>query len=152
MKLKDRLQEVMDAMGWDQAQLREVSGMSSSVVSQWLGANHGKGVHSIGDLGAAIAIERASGFNALWVAKGKPPKMAPVPRWAGTRHTAAEPTPAYGAAADDAGALRHIAARLQALRPEQRDAAAAVLSAWAREGGSAAMLPALRALLQPGRP
>lgn len=73
--LKERLEEVMDAMKWAHGDLVRVAGVSSSVVSQWLG----KGSKEIKSIGATVAAERievASGFAALWVAKGLGPKMA----------------------------------------------------------------------------
>jgi transcriptional regulator with XRE-family HTH domain len=73
--LKDRLREVMEAMAWTHRELMRVSGQSSSVVSQWLGSST-KEIKTIGKLEAAQAIERASGYSALWVAKGMGPKMA----------------------------------------------------------------------------
>lgn len=76
--LVDRLQEVMAAMRWTHADLVRVSGESSSVVSQWLG-NGSKTIKSIGSLRAAMNIERASGFSALWVAKGDGPKRLSRP-------------------------------------------------------------------------
>jgi transcriptional regulator with XRE-family HTH domain len=74
--LEDRLREVMAAMGWTRNDLKRVSGMSSSVVSQWLGQGS-KPIHSMGRIEAATAIERASGFSATWIAKGIGPKRAP---------------------------------------------------------------------------
>lgn len=71
--LQDRLAEVMAATGWGHADLMRVTGQSSSVVSQWLGKGS-KIIQSIGKMEAAEAIERGSGFSALWVAKGIGPK------------------------------------------------------------------------------
>lgn len=65
----------MAAKGWEHADLVKHSGESSSVVSQWLGKGS-KEIKSIGKLEAALNIEAASGYSALWVAKGKGPKMA----------------------------------------------------------------------------
>lgn len=50
--LIQRLEEVMREMGWEQADLRRVSGQSSSTVSQWLG-NSSKLIKSIGKMEAA---------------------------------------------------------------------------------------------------
>jgi len=71
--LKNRLAEVMTAMEWQHMDLVKISGQSSSVVSQWLG-NGSKEIKSIGKMEAAERIEQASGFSALWVAKGLGPK------------------------------------------------------------------------------
>lgn len=73
--LKDRLLEVMAATGWTERDLIRVSGQSRSAVGQWLGKSK-KEIKTIGRLEAVQAIERESGFSALWVAKGVEPKMA----------------------------------------------------------------------------
>lgn len=75
--LEERLGEVMEAMGWAHADLMRVTGQSSSVVSQWLGKGS-KPIKSIGKIEAAEAIERESGFSALWVARGIGPKRRVV--------------------------------------------------------------------------
>ena len=72
--LQDRLAEIMRAMNWQHADLVRVSGQSSSVVSQWRGKSS-KLIKSIGSLDAAQRIEAASGYCALWVAKGQGPKI-----------------------------------------------------------------------------
>jgi hypothetical protein len=72
--LQERLTEVMAAMHWEHADLVRVSGQSSSVVSQWRGKSS-KLIKSIGNMAAAQRIEAASGFCALWVAKGEGPKL-----------------------------------------------------------------------------
>lgn len=63
----------MLAMGWGHSDLVRVSGESSSVVSQWLGKSS-KTIKSIGSIRAALNIERASGYSALWVSRGEGPK------------------------------------------------------------------------------
>lgn len=63
----------MTELGWDHSALVRVSGQSSSVVSQWLGKGS-KPIHSIGKMEAAERIEQASGYCALWIAKGKGPE------------------------------------------------------------------------------
>lgn len=68
----------MAAKRWKRPDLVRASGESSSVVSQWLGKGS-KTIKSIGKLEAAEALERASGFAALWIAKGKGPKFPPAP-------------------------------------------------------------------------
>ena len=76
--LIERLHEVMQTESWDHAKLMEVSGQSSSVVSQWLGKGS-KVIKTIGKLEAAQGIEAASRFAALWVAKGVGPKFKAEP-------------------------------------------------------------------------
>lgn len=76
--LKNRLAEVMAAMKWQHLDLVKISGQSSSVVSQWLG-NGSKEIKTIGKMEAAERIEQASGFSALWVAKGLGPKHVSEP-------------------------------------------------------------------------
>ena len=84
--LKDRLEAVMAKMDWKYADLQRVSGQSSSVVSQWLGRGS-KLIKTIGKMEAAEKIEQASGFAALWIAKGVGPRMA-----AGADQRVGEPT------------------------------------------------------------
>lgn len=74
----------MSAMNWEHADLMRVSGQSSSVVSQWRGVGRGKVIQSIGKLEAAEAIERATGYSALLVAKGMGPKR--VQGWMPDHH------------------------------------------------------------------
>lgn len=90
--LQERLAEVMTAMKWGHADLVRVSKQSSSAVSQWLGKGS-KTIHSIGKLEAAIYIEQASGFAALWVAKGIGPKMASHPPPAPPKNFTGKRTP-----------------------------------------------------------
>ena len=75
--LIDRLEEVMAAKDWSYADLVRHSGESRSVVSQWLGRSS-KVIHSIGKMQAAERLEEASGYAALWIAKGVGDKMAPL--------------------------------------------------------------------------
>lgn len=63
----------MQAMSWEYGDLVAASGMSKSVVSQWLGRGS-KPIHSIGHMAAAERLEAATGFAALWLAKGQGPK------------------------------------------------------------------------------
>lgn len=72
--LQERLAEVMALKNWTHADLMRVTGQSSSVVSQWLGKGS-KIIKTIGKFEAAEAIEKESGFSALWVAKGIGPKL-----------------------------------------------------------------------------
>lgn len=80
LTLKERLEEVMQAKSWAYADLVRESGESRSVVSQWLGRSS-KIIKSIGKMQAAERLEVASGFRALWIAKG-----------AGPKHVVASPT------------------------------------------------------------
>lgn len=73
--LKERLEEVMRALSWEHGDLVKHSGQSSSAVSQWLGKGS-KEIKKIGRLEAAIRLEQASGYAALWLAEGKGPKLA----------------------------------------------------------------------------
>lgn len=72
--LEERIKELMDAMGWDVPRVAAIAGVSQSAVSQWIGKGS-KEIYSIGNLEAALLLERASGFSALWLAKGKGPKL-----------------------------------------------------------------------------
>lgn len=87
----------MKAMQWDYSDLVRVSGQSRSVVSQWLGRSS-KTIKTIGKLEAAEAIEQASGFAALWIAKGLGPKRVAPPAVTVPNLSAMEPTPHFGAA------------------------------------------------------
>lgn len=73
--LIERLEEVMAAKDWAYADLVRHSGESRSVVSQWLGRSS-KIIHSIGKMQAAERLEDASGYAALWIAKGAGKKLA----------------------------------------------------------------------------
>lgn len=75
--LEDRLNEVMQACGWARADLQRISGESSSVISQWMGRGS-KTIRSIGSLEAALNLSAASGYSALWLAKGKGPRHLPT--------------------------------------------------------------------------
>lgn len=98
--LKERLEELLAETGWDQAHLHKVARVvTSSAVSQWLGKGS-KIIQTIGNMEAAIYIERESGFSALWIAKGvgpkkvdgakAPPRVDPAPT------SAQEPVALYG--------------------------------------------------------
>lgn len=149
--LQERLEEVMAATGWDHQALMRVSRQSSSVVSQWLGKST-KLIKTIGKLEAAIYIERASGFSALWVAKGMGPKMVPSPKQAPPLHVVsatplvAEPAPAY---ADPAAVLEQMGLLLASVPPSNRAAMADVLAGWAKDGGADDRRHVLLALLSP---
>ena len=79
MTLQQRIAEIMQVMKWEHADLMRVSGQSSSVVSQWRGKSKEKTIRSIGKTEAAEALEAATGYAALWIAKGLGPKMAAKP-------------------------------------------------------------------------
>jgi hypothetical protein len=146
--LKERLEEVMRSMGWEHADLVRVSQQSSSVVSQWLGKGS-KEIKSIGKLDAAIYIERASGFSALWVAKGIGPMRA-----AAAAHASAL---ANGSIAAEAAAppyaadqvLERMGMLLAAAPDANRHALADVLRGWALDAGADDRRHVLLALLTP---
>ena len=126
--LEERLREVMGAKGWERRDLVRITGQSSSVVSQWLG--HGsKTIHSIQKIEAALALERASGFSAAWIAKGIGAKRVPggpelrPPAW--ELHEARSPYgPEVGASVDQL-----VTALAAALDQLPSDAQPAVLQA-----------------------
>jgi hypothetical protein len=134
--LKERLEEVMDAMGWEHRDVMRASGQTSSVVSQWLGKGS-KEIKSIGKLEAVLGIERESGYSALWVGKGLGPKMAPAKRAA--------------AAASLDTLLEDLSAALATVPPGQRGAVASNLHGLAMDGGAEHWQVALKALLQKQR-
>lgn len=140
--LRERLEEVMAAMQWQHADLMRASGQSSSVVSQWLGKGS-KEIKSIGALEAAIYLERATGYSALWLAKGQGPKFAsgkPLP----AAHTAQEPAAPWENPAGTLYALRELLRRVPA---DMRRPFGDVLSGWAESGGQDDRTAALLALL-----
>ncbi|WP_322997160.1 hypothetical protein [Castellaniella sp.] len=77
--LKERIEELQGATGWDDARTAVAAGVTRSAVSQWVGKGS-KLIHTIGDLEAALNLERESGYSALWIAKGKGSKMADARR------------------------------------------------------------------------
>lgn len=137
--LIDRLQEVMTAKGWDRQDLVRVSGQSSSVVSQWLG--HGsKVIKTIGKQEAAEALAAASGYCALWLAKGQGPKHKPVV----TRLEARAPDGVYVSPLQVLAQMQQL---LTTVDPELRGSFADILHGWARTGGAEDRSNALMALL-----
>ena len=117
----------MSTEQWDYGALVTASGQSKSVVSQWLGRGS-KVINSIGKMQAAERLEAASRFNALWIAKGEGPKLKlPTP----TEMTA---SPAADRLSLDA-ALDVLGTALTHTDPTIREALAASLAGWAREGG-----------------
>lgn len=144
--LVERLHEVMEAMHWSHADLVEVSKQSSSVVSQWLG-NGSKVIKTIGKLEAAIYIERASGFSALWVAKGLGSKRVGASAQKGTSALLRVEEPA-GAYLTLAQMLDYLGGFLGKVPTSHRKAVADNLSGWAMDGGAAHWQAALASLLQ----
>lgn len=76
--LQERMAELMAATGWTVTEIASISGVTSAAVSQWVGNGKGKQSKSIGDMEAAMRLEKSSGFRGLWLAKGKGPKLAEV--------------------------------------------------------------------------
>jgi hypothetical protein len=142
-ELKDRLIEVMDHMKWGPSDLRRVSGQSSSVISQWLGKGS-KVIKTIGKIEAAHAIERASGYSAVWLANGNGPKFANPPY-------PGRDIPTVGDLAanhrTDALVLRELGRLLARVPSDMRGSFADVLAGWARSGGAEDRTEALLALL-----
>jgi hypothetical protein len=74
--LEERMGEFIRETGWTVTQIAATAKVSPSAVSQWLGKGT-KTIHAIGNIEAAINLERESGYSALWLAKGKGPKKVP---------------------------------------------------------------------------
>jgi hypothetical protein len=74
--LQKRLEELLAAMSWGEAELIRASGASRSAVAQWLGKGS-KEIKSI-RMPYALALERETGFSAEWLAYGKLPKKAAI--------------------------------------------------------------------------
>jgi transcriptional regulator with XRE-family HTH domain len=144
-KLEDRLREVMQAHGWEHADVVRISGQSSSVVSQWLGGGN-KEIKRIARVGAAVRLAEASGFRAEWIAEGTGPKRSRLASIDVQHPTVAhEPMGAYTTTA----LLDQLEQLLQSVPHEQREAVATNLAGWAREGGQPHWRPALATLLDP---
>jgi transcriptional regulator with XRE-family HTH domain len=149
--LEERLREVMGAKGWERRDLVRITGQSSSVVSQWLG--HGsKTIHSIQKIEAALALERASGFSAAWIAKGigakrvaGGPELRP-PAW--ELHEARSPYgPEVGASVDPL--VTALAAALDQLPSDAQPAVLQALQALVLAPDSARARAALSRALSP---
>lgn len=141
--LEDRLREVMQAKGWENADVVRISGQSSSVVSQWLGGSS-KEIKRIARVSAAVRLAEASGYSAEWIAEGKGPKHRTGGHPpGGLANHAAEPGPGYGVLQ----LLDDLERVLQQVPADQRDAVATNLAGWARDGGATHWKPALLALL-----
>jgi transcriptional regulator with XRE-family HTH domain len=96
MTLSERLAELMAAKGWSRRDLQLAAGVSSSVVSQWLGKGT-KEIKSIGNTAAAEKLAQSTGYALLWIAKGQGPKKPPRAAAPPPQHTAREPAPpGYG--------------------------------------------------------
>lgn len=73
--LKARIDELMAAKGWTVTQVANAAGVSRSAVSQWRGSGS-KEIFTIGRIDVAERLGAASGFSALWLARGEGPKLA----------------------------------------------------------------------------
>ncbi|NLX17402.1 MAG: helix-turn-helix transcriptional regulator [Ramlibacter sp.] len=69
MNLDERIQILMRENDWDVAAVARIAGVSSSAVSQWLGRGN-KQTKAIANVDVAERLSRASGYTALWIAKG----------------------------------------------------------------------------------
>lgn len=74
--LQERLEEVMQALSWSEADLIRHSGASRSVVGQWLGKAD-RPIRTIANVSVALKLQDASGYAAAWIAQGEGPKKAP---------------------------------------------------------------------------
>ncbi len=74
--LTDRIEELMEATGWDVQQVATIADVTPSAVRQWLGRGS-KEIKSIA-LEAAVLLGERSGFRPLWISKGKGPKFPNV--------------------------------------------------------------------------
>lgn len=131
----------MRAMKWQQSDLMTASQQSSSVVSQWLGKGS-KEIKSIGKMEAAIYLERATGFSALWVAKGMGPKKV-APALAKPISTGESPGPWT----TTPQLLEQLGIVLAQVPRERRKAVADNLAGWALEGGAEHWRQALTSIL-----
>src|SRR5690554_2280421 len=79
-----RIEELMESQGWDIQKTADIAGVSRSAVAQWLGQGS-KIIHTIGRIDAAERLAKASGYNALWIARGEGEKgsgkVAPIMDW-----------------------------------------------------------------------
>lgn len=73
--LQERMVELMTATGWTVGEIARIAGVTSAAVSQWVGNGKGKQSKSIGNMTAALKLEKASGFSWLWLAQGKGSKL-----------------------------------------------------------------------------
>ena len=70
--LKERVVEVMSAMGWTPKEFMRKAKISPSVMSQWKSGE----ILSIGKVDTALRLQQETGFAAIWLAVGTGPKMA----------------------------------------------------------------------------
>lgn len=73
--LQERMVELMTATGWTVGEIARIANVTSAAVSQWVGNGSGKQSKSIGNVDAALRLEKASGFSWLWLAQGKGAKL-----------------------------------------------------------------------------
>lgn len=71
--LKDRIDEIQTALGWNNQEMADYAGVSRSAVAQWKGQGS-KIIHTIGRVDVAEKLSRASGYSAMWIARGEGPK------------------------------------------------------------------------------
>lgn len=69
--LQDRIAELMRSTGWTVGRIAEISGVSSSAVTQWK-----DGPTKTLKTAPATRLAAASGFNALWIASGDGPMLS----------------------------------------------------------------------------
>lgn len=74
--LQERLEELMQALSWSEADLIRHSGASRSVVGQWLGKAD-RPIKTIANVTVALRLQDASGYAAAWIAQGEGAKKVP---------------------------------------------------------------------------
>jgi hypothetical protein len=67
--LQERMAVFMRETGLTVGEVARIAGVSSSAVSQWIGVKN-KQSNTIGNVEAALRLERKTGFSALWLASG----------------------------------------------------------------------------------
>jgi hypothetical protein len=75
--LQERMVLFMRETGLKIGEIAKIAGVSSSAVSQWTGQG-GVKIKTIGNVGAAIRLERMTGFSALWLAEGNGSKKIQI--------------------------------------------------------------------------
>nr|WP_145544761.1 hypothetical protein [Variovorax boronicumulans] len=70
------MEELERVFGLGVGDIAQLCGVSSSAVSQWFGRG-GRSTQKIDNVRAAVALERRTGWNALWIAYGDEPKVLP---------------------------------------------------------------------------
>lgn len=71
--LQERIAELMESTGWTVGRISEISGVSSSAVSQWK-----DGPTSTMKISPATRLALESGYSAMWLATGEGAKRAPT--------------------------------------------------------------------------